>query len=336
MKRYLMTLVMMLGTLVSINAMSYEQARREAMYLADKMAYELNLNDIQYEQCYEINLDYLMSLSSEYDAYGAYLTYRNNDMRCILHDWQWHLFAATEYFFRPVCWRNAAWYFPIYGHYHHTYYYCTELPRWYYSYRGGHGRFYYRDGYYTTRRSAWTSGFRGSDRGRAHIDYNVTRSGSRGGRRESWQTGGTRGSRFDGVRTEGTRGSRFDGVRTEGTRGGTRTEGTRTEGSRFGGTRTEGTRTEGSFGGRRTDRPSSSRSTVTQSGTRGGSFSGGSRGGSSFSGGSFSSGIRGGGSTTRSGGSSFSGGSRSGGGSFSGGSRGGGSGASRGGGRGGR
>ena len=331
MKRYLMTLVMMLGTLVSINAMSYEQARREAMYLADKMAYELNLNDIQYEQCYEINLDYLMSLSSEYDAYGAYLTYRNNDMRCILHDWQWHLFAATEYFFRPVCWRNAAWYFPIYGHYHHTYYYCTELPRWYYSYRGGHGRFYYRDGYYTTRRSAWTSGFRGSDRGRAHIDYNVTRSGSRGGRRESWQTGGTRGSRFDGVRTEGTRGSRFDGVRTEGTRGGTRTEG-----SRFGGTRTEGTRTEGSFGGRRTDRPSSSRSTVTQSGTRGGSFSGGSRGGSSFSGGSFSSGTRGGGSTTRSGGSSFSGGSRSGGGSFSGGSRGGGSGASRGGGRGGR
>lgn len=32
---------------VFANAMSYEQARREALFLTDKMAYELELNDLQ-------------------------------------------------------------------------------------------------------------------------------------------------------------------------------------------------------------------------------------------------------------------------------------------------
>ena len=56
--------LMMLTVTISANAMSYEQARREALFLTDKMAYELNLTDEQYEAAYEINLDYLMGVTS--------------------------------------------------------------------------------------------------------------------------------------------------------------------------------------------------------------------------------------------------------------------------------
>ena len=34
------------------------------------MAYELNLTNAQYEDVYEINLDYLMSVNGRNDAYG--------------------------------------------------------------------------------------------------------------------------------------------------------------------------------------------------------------------------------------------------------------------------
>ena len=43
MKKMLFTLVAMLTIAVSANAMSYEQARREALFLTDKMAYEYNM-----------------------------------------------------------------------------------------------------------------------------------------------------------------------------------------------------------------------------------------------------------------------------------------------------
>ena len=43
MKKMLMTLMAMLTITVSATAMSFEQARREALFLTDKMAYELNL-----------------------------------------------------------------------------------------------------------------------------------------------------------------------------------------------------------------------------------------------------------------------------------------------------
>ena len=57
MKKIIMTLVAMLTIAASGKAMSYEQARNEALFLTDKMAYELNLTDEQYEAAYEINLD---------------------------------------------------------------------------------------------------------------------------------------------------------------------------------------------------------------------------------------------------------------------------------------
>ena len=71
------------------NAMSYEQAREQALFLTDKMAYELNLTDDQYEAAYEINLDYLMSVNTVDDLYGSYWRYRNLDMSYVLLDWQY-------------------------------------------------------------------------------------------------------------------------------------------------------------------------------------------------------------------------------------------------------
>lgn len=62
MKKFIFALIAMVMMTVSATAMSYEQARQQALFLTDKMAYELNLTDEQYEAAYEINLDYLMGV----------------------------------------------------------------------------------------------------------------------------------------------------------------------------------------------------------------------------------------------------------------------------------
>ena len=59
----MMILAVMMVMTISANAMSYNAAKHEALFLSDKMAYELNLTAAQYEAVYEINLDYLMSLN---------------------------------------------------------------------------------------------------------------------------------------------------------------------------------------------------------------------------------------------------------------------------------
>ena len=45
MKKMILALVAMMAIATSGKAMSYEQARNEALFLTDKMAYELNLTD---------------------------------------------------------------------------------------------------------------------------------------------------------------------------------------------------------------------------------------------------------------------------------------------------
>ena len=50
MKKLIIALVAMFCmTFTTASAMSYEQARQQALFLTDKMAYELNLTDDQYE-----------------------------------------------------------------------------------------------------------------------------------------------------------------------------------------------------------------------------------------------------------------------------------------------
>jgi len=260
MKRNLMTLVLALGTWMGLSAMDYETARERAYYLTDKMAYELNLNDQQYNDAYEINLDYLLSLNTEADLMdGRYLAYRNDDLRHILYDWQWTAFAAVDYLFRPVWWLSGGWYFPVFRHYAHGYYFYHR-PTIFWDYRGGHGRFYFSTGFYHNRRPMWHGGLRGMHRsmighpnGHGGHRYGEP-GGGRGGFRPERNGGRSFGrNRNDNFRPEGN-GNRHDGQmngqqRPEGqmngntrsgntnrdtyTRGG-RTEGYRSDGSRLG------------------------------------------------------------------------------------------------------
>ena len=161
MKRYVISFLLILATWQTSFAMSYERAREEALYLTDKMAYELNLNDQQYNDAYEINLDYFLSLNSEADLYEDYLSYRLSDFRHILYDWQYSIMLAADYFIRPVYWRAGGWYFPIYSHYSIGHFYYS-YPSVYYSYHGGHGRIHYHSGFYASRRPVWNGGFRGN------------------------------------------------------------------------------------------------------------------------------------------------------------------------------
>ena len=138
MKKMLFTLVSILTITVSANAMPYEQARREALFLTDKMAYELNLTDAQYEAAYEINLDYLMSVTSQHNVFGPYWDRRNLDLSYILYQWQWDAFRAATYFYRPLYWETGLWHFSIYVHYPHRDYFYFGRPHFYATYRGGH------------------------------------------------------------------------------------------------------------------------------------------------------------------------------------------------------
>ena len=54
MRRIIFIVIMALGVLVA-RAMGYNEARQEALFLTDKMAYELGLNQAQYDAVYEIN-----------------------------------------------------------------------------------------------------------------------------------------------------------------------------------------------------------------------------------------------------------------------------------------
>ena len=133
-----MTLVAMLTIAATGKAMSYEQARNEALFLTDKMAYELNLTDAQYEAAYEINLDYLMGVTSYDDVYSTYWERRNLDMSYILLDWQWQAFINATYFYRPLYWDGGYWHFGIYARYPHRDYFYFGRPVFYATYRGGH------------------------------------------------------------------------------------------------------------------------------------------------------------------------------------------------------
>lgn len=136
MKRFLLSLLLLTTTAFCAKAMSYEEARQQAWFLTDKMAYELNLTPEQYDRAYQVNLDYFMSINSPTDYNGRYWNYRDADLRCILFDWQYSLYSTLDYFFRPIRWVRTAWYYPIFDRYRHGYYYF-DRPKVYVSYYGG-------------------------------------------------------------------------------------------------------------------------------------------------------------------------------------------------------
>ena len=151
MKKFIFALIAMVMMTVSATDMSYEQARQQALFLTDKMAYELNLTDEQYEAAYEINLDYLMGVRTVDDLYGPYWERRNLDLSYILLSWQYRAFCDAAYFYRPLYWNAGYWHFGVYARYPYRDYFFFGRPTVYIEYRGGHswhmngGRSWYRD-----------------------------------------------------------------------------------------------------------------------------------------------------------------------------------------------
>lgn len=332
MKKFILALVaMVMMTVTSASAMSYEQARQQALFLTDKMAYELNLTDDQYEAAYEINLDYLMGVNSVDDLYGSR---RHSGMSDIA--------SREEYSSSRGC---ADANIHRRGH-----------PSFYVSYRGGHswrmngGRSWYngrdfggprpggqprmgmRDGFNrgdfgrgqsfgNLRRENAPQGFgNGRPQGnRPQTFGNSNRPQGNGGIMNRPQNVGDRpqsnggfgnqnrsfGNRESSTRTTVNRENMGGNSSFGGNRGGSFGNGSR-NGSSFGGSTSRnfgGNSTPRSFGGSNsTSSPAKSftpRSTPSNSGSFGGgsrsSFGGGNRGGS-FGGGSFGGGSHGGGS----------------------------------------
>ena len=132
----MMILAMMMVMTISANAMSYTAAKNEALFLSDKMAYELNLTAAQYEAVYEINLDYLMSLNGHADVFGIWWDRRNADLRYVLNAWQYDKYMSLTHFYRPVAWHAGGWTFVVYSHYNKGHFY-NDRPKVFVTYRGG-------------------------------------------------------------------------------------------------------------------------------------------------------------------------------------------------------
>ena len=133
----MMTLVMMMTIAISAAAMPYNTARNEAMFLSDKMAYELGLTATQYEAVYEINLDYLLNVNTRADVLGFWWEVRNRDLRYVLSTWQYDNYMASEWFYRPIIWHSGGISFSIYTRYN-TGRMFYDRPTVYVNYKGGH------------------------------------------------------------------------------------------------------------------------------------------------------------------------------------------------------
>ena len=135
----MITMAVLMTIAITASAMTYNEARHEALFLSDKMAYELNLSSAQYEDVYEINLDYLLCVNHSADLFGIYWERRNADLRFVLTSWQYDRYMATSYFFRPLSWVKSSWVFSVYSHYAAGHLFNAH-PKVYVSYRGGHNR----------------------------------------------------------------------------------------------------------------------------------------------------------------------------------------------------
>ena len=136
MKKLMMVAILMVIT-VTAKALSYETARSEALFLSDKMAYELNLSPSQYEAIYEINLDYFMYVGTKLDLYSDLWKQRNFAIQRILTPYQYENFLRLKYFYRPLGWRDGRWEFRIYRVYPNRGHFMMNRPRAYANYRGG-------------------------------------------------------------------------------------------------------------------------------------------------------------------------------------------------------
>jgi len=148
MKKLFISLLLVVTTVMSANAMSKYRASREARFLTDKMAWELDLTYDQMEDVYEINYDYFRALVSVYSQYDYAYQMRNEELGYVLTPRQWDRYLMYEYFLTPVRVVGYSWFFPIYNHYRRDRFYY-DAPHAYSHYSGLHA---HHHDYYMGRR----------------------------------------------------------------------------------------------------------------------------------------------------------------------------------------
>lgn len=159
MKKTLFTLALiMMGLATQVFGMSTSNIRSNARFLSDRMAYELDLSPMQYDDCYEINYDFIFAANrimndvvygyhDAIDQYYRLLDMRNENMRYVLNTRQFAKFMKLDYFYRPIYSTGKNWTFRIYTIYSNRSFFYYDAPTGYKTYRGGHAN----DTYYTTR-----------------------------------------------------------------------------------------------------------------------------------------------------------------------------------------
>ena len=137
MKARITTMVAMMVITLTVAAMPYTEARNKAMFLSDKMAYELNLSKTQFNAVYEINLDYMLNLDEESDVFGYNWEIRNRDLAQVLSDWQNNQYLDSEWFCRPFTCNANGWTLAVNDRYEKGQF-LMDKPEVFYSYKGGH------------------------------------------------------------------------------------------------------------------------------------------------------------------------------------------------------
>ncbi|MCQ2230205.1 MAG: hypothetical protein MJZ13_10755 [Bacteroidales bacterium] len=162
MKRIILTLALAFTCVCAMASMSTSKMRDYARFLTDRMAYELDFNAIQYDDCYEINYDFLHAINpwlndiaygygDAIERYYQYLDYRNDDLRYIMTARQYIRFMECEYFYRPIYTYNRNWGLRIHTIYSNTKFFYFDAPSCFKTYNGFHSRIHYSSGYYRDR-----------------------------------------------------------------------------------------------------------------------------------------------------------------------------------------
>lgn len=163
MKKFIITLSVALMAVTNALAMSTSSIRENARFLTDRMAYELDMTPRQYEDCYEINYDFIYSINrimndvaygyaDAIDRYYTYLDYRNDDLHYILTNHQYARFISLDYFYRPIYTYRGDWYFRVYQVYNNRKFFYFDAPTIYRTYNGAHSRVHHNTGYYGNNR----------------------------------------------------------------------------------------------------------------------------------------------------------------------------------------
>ncbi|WP_300724651.1 hypothetical protein [uncultured Bacteroides sp.] len=154
-RRFILAMVAALCWMaLPVSASGLGDIRVNARFLTDRMAFELNLSNNQYNDLFEVNYDFLcnvdpyldrLAYSDPYalDYYYRYLDERNDELRWILSSIAYTRFMALDYFFRPIYALNNVIYLRIYQRYPNRTYFYYGRPHHYYTYHGGHCRKHY-------------------------------------------------------------------------------------------------------------------------------------------------------------------------------------------------